>query len=77
MHDQIKDCVTQNKVFLFMKGTPEAPSCGFSARVVKVLNHVGAEYASANVLADDELREAIKTYSDWPTLPQLYVNVCT
>ncbi len=65
---------SENTVFLYMKGTPDFPQCGFSSRVASILSHVGATYASCNILADPEKRAAIKVYSDWPTIPQLYVN---
>ena len=64
----------ENKVFLFMKGTPEMPLCGFSAQVIQILSHLGVEFESCNVLQDLEIREGIKEYSNWPTIPQLYVN---
>lgn len=70
---RIKDMVEKNKVVLFMKGTKSFPQCGFSARVVEVLKAEGVPFETVNVLADNELREGIKTYSSWPTLPQLYV----
>ncbi|MGL4320347.1 MAG: Grx4 family monothiol glutaredoxin [Paracoccaceae bacterium] len=72
--DQIKDTVTKNDVVLFMKGTKMVPQCGFSSRVAGVLNYIGVEYADVNVLADAEIRQGIKDYSDWPTIPQLYVK---
>ena len=71
---QIKDTVTTNDVVLFMKGTKTMPQCGFSSRVAGVLNFMGIEYADVNVLADDDLRQGIKDFSDWPTVPQLYVK---
>ena len=71
---QINDTVTSNDVVLFMKGTKEMPQCGFSSRVAGVLNFMGVDYADVNVLADDEIRQGIKDYSDWPTIPQLYVK---
>jgi len=70
----IKDSITNNAVVLFMKGTPEMPQCGFSSRVAGVLNYLDVTYEGVNVLADDNLREGIKQFSDWPTIPQLYVN---
>lgn len=70
----IKDSVDANDIFLFMKGTPDFPQCGFSGQVVQILNYLGAPYASANVLENDTLRDGIKTYSNWPTIPQLYVK---
>ena len=72
--DQIKDAVTQNDVVLFMKGTKMMPQCGFSSRVAGVLNYMGIEYQDVNVLEDDGIRQGIKDYSDWPTVPQLYVK---
>ena len=71
---QIKDTVTANDVVLFMKGTKSMPQCGFSSRVAGVLNFMGVEYQDVNVLADDGIRQGIKDYSDWPTIPQLYVK---
>ncbi|QEE35757.1 Grx4 family monothiol glutaredoxin [Octadecabacter sp. SW4] len=71
---QIKETVTTNDVVLFMKGTKEMPQCGFSSRVAGVLNFMGVEFADVNVLADEALRQGIKDYSDWPTVPQLYVK---
>ena len=70
----IKDTVTANDVVLFMKGTKAMPQCGFSSRVAGVLNFMGVEFADVNVLADDTIRQGIKDYSDWPTIPQLYVK---
>ena len=72
--DAIKSAVDANDVVLFMKGTPTFPQCGFSATVTKVLDHLGVGYASVNVLDDTNVREGIKTYSNWPTIPQLYVK---
>jgi len=72
--DQIKQTVTANNVVLFMKGTKAMPQCGFSSRVAGVLNYMGVEYADVNVLADENIRQGIKNYSDWPTIPQLYVK---
>ena len=71
---QITDKVTGNDVVLFMKGTKTMPQCGFSSRVAGVLNFMGVDYADVNVLADEEIRQGIKDYSDWPTIPQLYVK---
>jgi len=70
----IDDKVKHNDVFLFMKGTPDFPQCGFSNRVVQVLSYLGVDYSSANVLEDQALREGIKAYANWPTIPQLYVK---
>ena len=72
--EQIKQDVKNNPVVLYMKGTKEAPMCGFSAQVVYILNQLGAEFITRDVLANDALRQAVKEYADWPTLPQLYVN---
>ena len=66
--------VKGNDVVLFMKGTPQFPMCGFSGQVVQILDHLGVAYKGINVLESDEIRNAIKTYSNWPTIPQLYVN---
>lgn len=74
INEFIDNAVKTNDVFLFMKGTPDFPQCGFSSQVVQILNYLGVEYQSANVLADQELREAIKVYSNWPTIPQLYIK---
>jgi len=71
---QIKDAVTTNDVVLFMKGTKTMPQCGFSSRVAGVLNFMNVEYQDVNVLSDDEIRQGIKDFSDWPTVPQLYVK---
>ena len=72
---RIKDQVTGSPVVLYMKGTPQAPQCGFSALAVQVLNACGVrEFSSVNVLADAEVRQGIKEYANWPTVPQLYVN---
>ena len=70
----IDEQVKANDVVLFMKGTPQFPQCGFSGRVVQILDYVGVEYAGINVLDSDVLRNGIKEYSDWPTIPQLYVK---
>jgi monothiol glutaredoxin len=72
--DTIKETVTANDVVLFMKGTKSMPQCGFSSRVAGVLNFMGVEFSDVNVLADDDIRQGIKDYSDWPTIPQLYVK---
>ena len=71
---RIEDTVKANDVVLYMKGTKEMPQCGFSSRVAGVLNYMGVTFADVNVLADEELRQGIKEYSDWPTIPQLYVK---
>ena len=72
--DKIQNIINENEVLLFMKGTPVMPQCGFSAAVVGVLSHMGITYNSVNVLEDPEIREGIKEFSDWPTIPQLYVK---
>ena len=74
IQDSIRDQVTSNDVVLFMKGTPLFPQCGFSSRAVAILDHLGVEFASADVLSDPELRDGIKQFSNWPTIPQLYVK---
>lgn len=66
--------VNANEVVLFMKGSPSSPACGFSAQVVRVLDHLGVTYKSHDIYQSDELRQGIKAYSDWPTIPQLYVR---
>ena len=70
----VKETINSNKVFLMLKGTPEQPRCGFSNRVVQVLNHYETEYSSLNIFENIELMNLIKEYSNWPTTPQLYVN---
>jgi monothiol glutaredoxin len=72
--DTIRKTVTENDVVLFMKGTKMMPQCGFSSRVAGVLNYMGVEFADVNVLADEGIRQGIKDFSDWPTIPQLYVK---
>jgi monothiol glutaredoxin len=72
--DLIRDTIEKNDVVLFMKGTKSMPQCGFSSRVAGVLNYMGVEFADVNVLADAEIRQGIKDFSDWPTIPQLYVK---
>ena len=71
---KISDLIENNKVCLFMKGTPEVPQCGFSLAVSNVLKHLKVNFIGVNVLEDNDLREGIKEYSDWPTIPQLYVK---
>jgi len=71
---RIQGDIDNNDVMLYMKGTPMFPQCGFSARVIQILNHVGVPFKTANVLEDAELREGIKSFSQWPTIPQLYVK---
>lgn len=72
--DFIAKTVAENPVVLFMKGVPEQPQCGFSAVVVQILDHLGVDFVGVNVLQSDELRQGIKEFSDWPTIPQLYVK---
>ena len=74
IQEQIRQEVTANDVVLFMKGTPQAPMCGFSGQVVQILDYLGVPYKGVNVLADDEIRQGIKDFSNWPTVPQLYVK---
>ncbi|HYZ23505.1 MAG TPA: Grx4 family monothiol glutaredoxin [Rhodopila sp.] len=74
INQRIQNEIQQNPVMLYMKGTPIFPQCGFSARVVQILSHMGVPFQSANVLEDMELREGIKQFSQWPTIPQLYVK---
>ena len=72
--DFIDNEVKSNDIVLFMKGTPGFPQCGFSGQVVQILDYLGLDYKGVNVLTSDELRQAIKDYSNWPTIPQLYVK---
>ena len=72
--DRIRDEIGKNDVLLFMKGTPVFPQCGFSAAVVEVLSELGVKFHGVNILVDPELRDGIKQFSQWPTIPQLYVN---
>ena len=74
VHDFIAKTVSENPVVLFMKGDPDQPRCGFSSAVVQILDHLGVEYGAIDVLKSEPLREGIKTFSDWPTIPQLYVK---
>ena len=71
---RIEAQLNENPVMLYMKGSPAFPQCGFSARAVQILEHIGAPFAHVNIFEDPELRESLKTYSNWPTFPQLYVN---
>jgi monothiol glutaredoxin len=71
---RIEDLVGGSKVFLFMKGNPNFPQCGFSARAVAILRELSTEFESFDVLSDEEIRQGIKEYGNWPTIPQLYVN---
>ena len=72
--EKISNLISSDDVVLFMKGTPDFPQCGFSANVIGILNYFGVKFTSFNVLEDNELREGIKEFSDWPTIPQLYVK---
>ncbi len=74
VNTRITDLVTTNHVVLFMKGTPLFPQCGFSSKAISILDHLEVEYATVDVLQDMEIRQGIKAYSDWPTVPQLYVK---
>lgn len=72
--EEIRDTIEQNHVVLFMKGNAKFPQCGFSATVVQVLNHLGVDFKDINVLASNDMRQGIKEYSNWPTIPQLYIK---
>ena len=74
LRSRIESLLQSNRVVLFMKGQPTMPQCGFSAKAVAALSALGVDYAHVNVLADQEIREGIKVYGDWPTIPQLYVK---
>jgi len=78
MNESVKQAIENdlktNRVMLYMKGNKMAPQCGFSAQVVQILNHLGADYETKDILQDEDLRAGIKEFSDWPTLPQLYVD---
>ena len=74
VQQRIKDDITGNDVVLYMKGSPVFPQCGFSAAVVQILTHLGVKFKAVNVLADAEVRQGIKEFSNWPTIPQLYVK---
>tara|TARA_B100001765_G_C19296268_1_gene246678 strand:+ start:88 stop:420 length:333 start_codon:yes stop_codon:yes gene_type:complete len=71
---KISELIEKNDVCLFMKGTPDVPQCGFSLAISNVLKHLGVTFKGVNVLEDNEVREGIKTFSDWPTIPQLYIK---
>lgn len=71
---QIENLIASKKVFLFMKGTPDMPQCGFSAQVVYILRELGVDFASFDILSDQNIRQTLKEYSDWPTFPQLWVS---
>ena len=72
--EKIKNLITDNQVCLFMKGTPDAPQCGFSMAVANILKHLNVNFKGINVLEDENLRQGIKDFSDWPTIPQLYIK---
>jgi monothiol glutaredoxin len=74
LKQKIEATINQNRIMLFMKGSPSMPQCGFSAAVVNVLKEEGVTFGSHNILADNEIREGLKEYSSWPTFPQLYVD---
>ena len=74
IQEQLKEVVEGNDIVLFMKGSPDFPQCGFSGKSAQVLQSLGAKFASVDVLANNEVREGIKAYSNWPTIPQLYVG---
>lgn len=74
LNDQIKGLIASSKIFLFMKGTPQAPMCGFSANVISLLNHYGIAYKTFDILTDMEIRQGVKDFANWPTFPQLYIN---
>lgn len=73
-HAQIKDTVTTNDIVLYMKGTPTFPQCGFSSTVVQIFDYIGADYHAVNVLENPEIRQGIKDYNNWPTIPQVFVK---
>jgi monothiol glutaredoxin len=74
MQDAIQEAISENSVILFMKGTPDAPACGFSARTVAILQTVGAQFAAVDILPDPRIRQELSALSNWPTIPQLFVN---
>ena len=74
INKRIKNLIADNKVCLFMKGTPDSPQCGFSMAVTNVLKHLNVNFKGINVLEDENLRQGIKDFSDWPTIPQLYIK---
>lgn len=71
---RIENLIGSSSIFLFMKGTPDMPQCGFSANVIRILNHVGVSYKTFNILSDMDIRDGVKAYANWPTYPQLYVK---
>ncbi|MCF8059539.1 MAG: Grx4 family monothiol glutaredoxin [Bacteriovoracaceae bacterium] len=74
LNDRIKNLISSSKIFLFMKGNPEMPQCGFSANVIGILNAMNANYSTFDILSDMDIRQGVKEFSNWPTYPQLYVN---
>ena len=74
VNERIKETVNSNRVMLFMKGNRDFPQCGFSGRAIQILQTLGAQFETADVLTDDEIRQGIKEYSNWPTIPQLYID---
>ena len=74
IHDQIKADIDSNDVVLYMKGTPDFPMCGFSGQATQILNHLGVDFKGVNVLENNDIRNGIKEFSNWPTIPQLYVK---
>ena len=74
IHDFIAKAIADHPVVLFMKGVPDSPQCGFSAICVQILDHLGVDFVGVNVLQSDDLRQGVKSFSDWPTIPQLYVK---
>ena len=74
IEERIQKVIQENQIMLFMKGSPDFPQCGFSGRAVQILEACGVQFGSADVLTDPELREGIKAYSNWPTIPQLYIQ---
>ena len=74
INEQIKNLINENEICLFMKGTPDVPQCGFSLAVANMLKHLNVKFKGINVLENDEMRQGIKQYSDWPTIPQLYIK---
>lgn len=74
VQDRIKQQISSDRIVLYMKGTPQTPQCGFSARSTQLLDACGAKYTTVDVLADPQIRQGIKDYSSWPTIPQLYIN---
>ena len=74
INEQIKNLINENDICLFMKGTPDVPQCGFSLAVANILKHLNVKFKGINVLENDEMRQAIKQYSDWATIPQLYIK---